>query len=60
MVADAAFPFPIWAMEFGATYPFRDKAPRHLGLGMITGFKGSFGCSLKGKSEDEVEKALPA
>ena len=51
--------FPIWAMEFGATYPFRDKTPHHLGLATITGFKGSFGCSLKGKSAAEVEKALP-
>jgi len=51
--------FPIWAMEFGATYPFRDKTPRHLGLGEIAGFKGSFGASLKDKSAAEVEKALP-
>lgn len=62
----AAFPaneelpsFPIWAMEFGATYPFENKSPRHLGLDAIENFKGSFGLPLGGKSTTEVAKALP-
>lgn len=63
----AAFPakedlpsFPIWAMEFGATYPYVDKSPSHLGFQAITGFKGAFGRSLKNMTAEEVEKALPA
>lgn len=51
--------FPIWAMEFGATYPFEGRSPRHQGFGEITSFKGSFGVSLKGKAAVEVEAALP-
>lgn len=59
--ADEELPsFPIWAMEFGATYPFNDKAPKHLGLESITAFKGSFGASLKGKTAAEIERMLPA
>ncbi len=59
--ADKELPsFPIWAMEFGATYPFRDKSPRHLGLESIGSFKGAFGRSLKELTPTEVEATLPA
>lgn len=51
--------FPIWAMEFGATYPYRDKTPYHLSFD-ITSFKGALGRSLKGLSADEIKAALPA
>lgn len=44
--------FPIWAMEFGATYPYEDETPAGVwvrrpvwGLRQM-GFKGSFGQSL--------------
>jgi DNA (cytosine-5)-methyltransferase 1 len=52
--------FPIWAMEFGATYPFVDKAPWHLGFDRIERFKGAFGRPLRGLLPEEVEAALPA
>jgi DNA (cytosine-5)-methyltransferase 1 len=52
--------FPIWAMEFGATYPFRDRSPHEIGFGAIGSFKGALGRSLKGLSADEAKKALPA
>lgn len=51
--------FPIWAMEFGATYPYADKSPSGVGLHDISAFKGSFGQSLLGLSKDEVLAALP-
>ena len=38
--------FPIWTMEFGATYPYADKSPTGVGLTAIGAFKGSFGRSL--------------
>lgn len=45
--------FPIWAMEFGATYPYEDETPSGVwarrpiwGLRQM-GFKGSFGQSLE-------------
>lgn len=52
--------FPIWAMEFGATYPYRDMTPHELGFAEIASFKGALGCSLKGLGADEVKAALPA
>lgn len=51
--------FPIWAMEFGATYPYADRTPHateYKGLGR---WQGSFGQSLKGLSPEEVKTALP-
>ena len=51
--------FPIWAMEFGATYPYRDKTPHHLGFSAATSFKGALGRPLKGLSPDQIRKALP-
>jgi DNA (cytosine-5)-methyltransferase 1 len=52
--------FPIWAMEFGATYPYDDMSPAEAGLTKIGGFRGSFGRSLRGLSREEVLAALPA
>lgn len=51
--------FPIWAMEFGATYPYVNQTPTEIGLETIDCFKGSFGKSLRGMSEDEILAALP-
>lgn len=51
--------FPIWAMEFGATYPYRAKTPYALGYD-IASFKGALGRSLKGLAADEIRTALPA
>lgn len=52
--------FPIWAMEFGATYPYAEKSPTGVGLTRISSFKGSFGRSLRGTPRREVLSALPA
>lgn len=42
--------FPLWSMEWGATYPFEEETPysrRHLfGHSGLTGFKGSHGKKL--------------
>ena len=51
--------FPIWAMEFGATYPYADKSPFGFGLTSINAFKGSFGRSLDGLEKQDVIAALP-
>lgn len=51
--------FPIWAMEFGATYPYEEKSPEGAGLTSLGSYRGSFGLSLKGLSKDEVLAALP-
>lgn len=51
--------FPIWAMEFGATYPYRDRTPHEIGFDNIESFKGALGRSLKGLSAEDVRQALP-
>jgi DNA (cytosine-5)-methyltransferase 1 len=58
--AEALPSFPIWAMEFGATYPFRAATPAHIGLDNIRSFKGAMGRPLRGLSNDQVMAALPA
>lgn len=51
--------FPIWAMEFGATYPYEDRSPAGAGLTNLGSFKGSLGVSLRGLSKQEVVATLP-
>lgn len=51
--------FPIWAMEFGATYPYCDKTPHALGFEEMAPFRGALGRSLKGLCADAVKAALP-
>ncbi|MFN4205351.1 MAG: DNA (cytosine-5-)-methyltransferase [Agrobacterium albertimagni] len=51
--------FPIWAMEFGATYPVLTGSPVGLGLSEIRSFRGAFGRSLRGLTDEEVLAALP-
>lgn len=51
--------FPIWAMEFGADYPFASKTPYGCGYKNLGRFKGSFGKSLRGLSSKERKALLP-
>lgn len=51
--------FPIWAMEFAATYPVRTGSPAGHGLTEIGSFRGAFGLPLRGLNESEVLAALP-
>lgn len=39
--------FPIWSMEFGATYPFENTTPFALGNFALKNYKGSHGKKLK-------------
>lgn len=52
--------FPIWSMEFGATYPFEDKTPFALGAEALREFRGSHGRLLKKVPADKVMEALPS
>jgi DNA (cytosine-5)-methyltransferase 1 len=53
--------FPIWAMEFGATYPFRSIAPFRVPLRDLQSFKGAFGTLLrKFEKKADAMAALPA
>lgn len=40
--------FPVWAMEFGATYPYVGHTPASLPADVLNGLKGSFGEELTG------------
>lgn len=58
---DADLPsFPIWAMEFGATYPILLSTPVHRGPSTIRRYRGAFGEPLAGLSDDEVLARLPS
>lgn len=39
--------FPIWSMEFGATYPFEEQTPHALGGRKLIKYRGSHGIPLK-------------
>jgi len=51
--------FPIWAMEFGADYPYEGKAPIKLRKSDLDGKKGAFGKKIKGNSFDDMVQCLP-
>lgn len=63
--ADIEFPsFPIWSMEFGATYPFEETTPfaereKH-GDKALESYLGTHGKSLSGLSPEEQWNALPS
>jgi DNA (cytosine-5)-methyltransferase 1 len=52
--------FPIWSMEFGATYTFDDIVPFHMKVSDLGKQKGNFGISLKGLTKNEQLKLLPS
>ena len=56
--------FPLWAMEFGATYPYEDATPfalsQELGSRGLAPYLGSFGDSLFAKTVEEQMASLPS
>jgi DNA (cytosine-5)-methyltransferase 1 len=52
--------FPIWSMEFGATYPFEETTPHALGTRRLRRYHGSHGIPLASVSPDERMDALPS
>lgn len=51
--------FPIWAMEFGANYPFEEIAPEFLSKEELLGKRGKFGQLIEGYSLAECLENLP-
>ncbi|MEO8515104.1 MAG: DNA (cytosine-5-)-methyltransferase [Flavobacterium sp.] len=51
--------FPIWSMEFGATYPFENEIPFRSPDNVLDNFKGNFGIPLKGMTREEKFNNLP-
>lgn len=52
--------FPIWAMEFGATYPYDRIPPDRLTSKQLSRYKGNFGISLKGMTKAQQMENLPS
>lgn len=51
--------FPVWSMEFGATYPYEEITPFALKQ-RLRSFRGSHGMSLEGLSAAAAFAALPS
>ena len=52
--------FPIWAMEFGATYPYRKTTPYSIGNYRLRHIRGSFGQCLKRIDPSKRLMSLPS
>lgn len=52
--------FPIWSMEFGATYPFEDATPHALTEKQLSKYLGAYGIHLEGLTKEEQIKLLPS
>jgi DNA (cytosine-5)-methyltransferase 1 len=52
--------FPIWGMEFGATYPFEDQYPHLLTSSELSEYRGNFGCQLNGMTKEQQYEHLPS
>lgn len=58
--SDVELPYyPIWSMEFGATYPL-DRPISKLKVSELRKYCGSFGVSLEGMSRAEIYENLPS
>lgn len=51
--------FPVWSMEFGATYPFIEKATNRHSLSELNKTKGKFGIPIKSSSKEGLRNFLP-
>lgn len=59
--AEERLPHPVWAMEFGATYPFESRAPFDRPLTDLQHYSGSFGRRLRfAKTKREAMSWLPS
>ena len=51
--------FPVWAMEFGADYPFDGTAPFHLDKCYLEGRHGKLGQMIDGRTQEDCVNQLP-
>jgi DNA (cytosine-5)-methyltransferase 1 len=58
---DVRIPHPVWAMEFGATYPYKRTTPSQMSKNNLRKYRGSFGKELsEGRSRTMVNRYLPS
>ena len=51
--------FPLWAMEFGANYEFKEKAPWQQTQIALSKYRGKLGCKIEGATKEECLSHLP-
>ena len=51
--------FPIWAMEFGATYDYKDIVPAHQSISQLNGKRGKLGMLIAGNTLEDCLLQLP-
>ncbi|MCZ7554572.1 MAG: DNA (cytosine-5-)-methyltransferase [Anaerolineales bacterium] len=52
--------FPIWSMEFGATYPFEGTTPYAVGIEHLRKYRGSHGVALSHLDSETLWTSLPS
>jgi DNA (cytosine-5)-methyltransferase 1 len=52
--------YPVWSMEFGATYPYERRTPHALGSYRLIDYKGSHGVALRSALARDRMAALPS
>lgn len=52
--------FPIWSMEFGATYPYEDESPWATPRQELLKYRGSYGEALRNYGRNTVLGVLPS
>ena len=52
--------FPVWSMEFGATYPFEEETPFTMTLDELRNYNGNHGVDLASLAEDRILDYLPS
>ena len=52
--------FPIWAMEFGASYPYESSFPLKRTTSELRRYRGCFGVPLQGMSKAAIRANLPS
>lgn len=52
--------FPIWSMEFGATYPHKGTTPHAMGIERLRRWRGNHGIPLKKLSDEMILENMPS
>ncbi len=52
--------FPIWSMEFGATYPYEEETPHAAGTRRLTKYRGNHGIPLRLYPPEARMEGLPS
>lgn len=52
--------WPVWSMEFGATYPFEDTTPHVMGVDSLRKYRGAHGVKLTSIAFEEMPAGLPS